>query len=110
MTVLETIVDFLNGIGIETVEGHVPASSFLPGVRTGLPSSVITNPSGPSAHSPSSRSQTSNPHSACRAPITLSGSSPSRSIAARLIRRWPRWAGLKLPPRSPMRLVIRAPR
>lgn len=33
MTVLETIVDFLNGIGIETVEGHVPDSSFLPGVR-----------------------------------------------------------------------------
>lgn len=33
MTVLETIVDFLNGIGIDTREGHVPAASFLPGVR-----------------------------------------------------------------------------
>lgn len=30
---LESIVDFLNRIGIETVEGCVPASSFLPGVR-----------------------------------------------------------------------------
>lgn len=33
MTDLETIVDFLNGIGIDTREGPVPAASFLPGVR-----------------------------------------------------------------------------
>ena len=33
-------------------------------------------------------------------------SRPSARIAARLKRRWPRWAGLKLPPRRPMRLVI----
>ncbi|KGM56299.1 hypothetical protein N800_08880 [Lysobacter daejeonensis GH1-9] len=33
MTVLAKIVDFLNNIGIETSEGVVPDSSFLPGVR-----------------------------------------------------------------------------
>ena len=33
MTVLSRIVAFLNDIGIDTREGDVPASSFLPGVR-----------------------------------------------------------------------------
>lgn len=33
MTVLAKIVSFLNSIGIETNEGVVPESSFLPGVR-----------------------------------------------------------------------------
>ena len=33
MTVLSRIVAFLNDIGIDTAEGDVPASSFLPGVR-----------------------------------------------------------------------------
>jgi hypothetical protein len=30
---LEVIVDFLRTLGIATAEGHVPAGSFLPGIR-----------------------------------------------------------------------------
>ena len=33
ISTLARIVDFLNSIGIETTEGDVPDSSFLPGVR-----------------------------------------------------------------------------
>lgn len=33
MSTLDTIVNFLNSIGIETIEGDVSDASFLPGVR-----------------------------------------------------------------------------